>query len=120
MSGVRRSPARLGWAALGALLVVGSSGCGAPQERPLRVMGATPAADRVVVVRYGIGRCEEFRGVTASESPSRVAITVRGVRTGDTCSAVELVRTTRVTLAQPLGTRPVVDGGSGRTVPRGS
>ena len=77
---------------------------------------------RTLVFSTPVGSGDVLLGYDLAEKADAVTVTVRasiyvpGRNTFKNLSAT--LDTTRVVLAQPLGTRPVIDGATGRTVKR--
>ncbi|MFI8516588.1 hypothetical protein ACIGEZ_01960 [Streptomyces sp. NPDC085481] len=79
----------------------------------------TDAEGRKLSVTFWGGVCSTY-AVTAQETPQQVTVRIKETPNdpGRACIAIAVEITKTVTLQQPLGDRPVVDGASGQAVPR--
>lgn len=100
---------------LAVALVLGA--CSEPPPRVLSIEAVQVDQEKQLVVTYRIGECHTFTDAEARETSLEVAVTVRARKTADVCRAIGLLRTVRITLAEPLGDRAVVDS-AGRPVRR--
>ncbi|GAA2805356.1 hypothetical protein [Streptomyces showdoensis] len=91
---------------------------GTAPERQISSFTADPTARKLSVSFWG-GVCSTYT-VTAVETPRKVVVRIaeRPTDPDKVCVAMAVEVTKTVTLEQPLGDRPVVDGASGQAVPR--
>lgn len=91
---------------------------GTAPERQISSFTTDPAGRALSVTFWG-GVCSTYT-VTAAETPQKVSVRISEKPTDPdkACIAIAVEVTKTVTLEQPLGSRPVVDGASGQAVPR--
>ncbi|MEV8626602.1 hypothetical protein [Streptomyces sp. NPDC051079] len=91
---------------------------GTAPERQISSFTTDPAGRKLSVSFWG-GVCSTYT-VTAVETPAKVTVRIaeKPADPDKVCIAIAVDVTKTVTLEQPLGGRPVVDGASGQAVPR--
>jgi len=83
-------------------------------------LGAVSADGRTLTLRILTGACTTARGGRSYEGARAVVVGSWQIESGGNCIAVGLMRSVRVTLTRPLGTRVVLDVASGQPLVRGA
>ncbi|HEX5493392.1 MAG TPA: hypothetical protein VFX70_02310 [Mycobacteriales bacterium] len=108
-----------------AVVATGLAGCGSSTgtgggSGRAEAWGLVSATGRQVVIRYPLGGCSYGQTIDHRESPTRVVVTVRVRLHRGVCPAILILRTSRVTLTDPLGSRRLIDGSTGSPPPHSS